>query len=146
MEFYQTQMGHTFFESQFPKLIQALQDIAGTLHTAHPAPVRLSNVLPPEFWFNLYYGEFEPHKKVVTESIKQSTHQVIALQEKLEKQLTPEQWELFQNYAELVNSRASEEDVQIFQIGYHTAAQMIFAGIATPATEKEAPHVGTEGS
>ena len=72
MNFYETKMGNIFFNSQIPKLISALQDIASALSkpaaainpdgTAllKPAPaIRMDSVADPDFLHDLLYWMYE---------------------------------------------------------------------------------------
>lgn len=57
MNFYETVAGKRFFESQLPKLISALQEIAQGLHQAPsviPFPLDTQDIL-----HDLFYGQYE---------------------------------------------------------------------------------------
>lgn len=59
MQFYETKMGHQFFQCQLPALLSALQRIADTLGQP-PKAVRLSAEVPADYLSDLYYGNLEP--------------------------------------------------------------------------------------
>ena len=60
MNFYETKMGHIFFNHQLPELIKALREIAAALSKPSPAAVQLTDVGEPDFLHNLFYGNYEP--------------------------------------------------------------------------------------
>lgn len=60
MNFYETKMGHIFFNHQMPELIRTLQEIATALSKPAPAAVQLKDVGEPDFLHNLFYGNYEP--------------------------------------------------------------------------------------
>ena len=58
MDFYQTPMGHTFFERHVPQLIQAIEALTSALDKPAQA-VTLPVEADPEFLSRLYLGEYE---------------------------------------------------------------------------------------
>ena len=59
MEFYQTQMGRTFFERQVPQLIDAVNALAAALSKPAPAAV-LPVAADSNFLRDLFFGDYEP--------------------------------------------------------------------------------------
>lgn len=59
MNFHETQMGQQFFNHQFPKLIQTLQEIVTAL-SCKPVVVKIKSTADTDILHELYYGNYEP--------------------------------------------------------------------------------------
>ena len=131
MNFYETKMGHIFFNHQMPELIRTLQEIATALSKPAPAAVQLKDVGEPDFLHNLFYGNYEPDIYgcvTVPSRLDQNVKEA-------EKALLPalgESKKLFEQYQAAVSERNSAIVEQSYCCGYRTAVQMIVSGLTAP--------------
>lgn len=131
MNFYETKMGHIFFNHQMPELIRTLQEIATALSKPAPAAVQLKDVGEPDFLHNLFYGNYEPDiygcvtfPSRLDQNVKEA-----------EKALLPalgESKKLFEQYQAAIYERNSSIAEQSYCCGYRTAVQMIVSGLTAP--------------
>ena len=130
MNFYETKMGHIFFNHQMPELIRTLQEIATALSKPAPAAVQLKDVGEPDFLHNLFYGNYEPDIYgcvTVPSRLDQNVKEA-------EKALLPalgESKKLFGQYQAAIYERSSIAE-QSYCCGYRTAVQMIVSGLTAP--------------
>ena len=130
MNFYETKMGHIFFNHQMPELIRTLQEIATALSKPAPAAVQLKDVGEPDFLHNLFYGNYEPDIYgcvTVPSRLDQNVKEA-------EKALLPalgESKKLFEQYQAAIYERSSIAE-QSYCSGYRTAVQMIVSGLTAP--------------
>ena len=130
MNFYETKMGHIFFNHQMPELIRTLQEIATALSKPAPAAVQLKDVGEPDFLHNLFYGNYEPDIYgcvTVPSRLDQNVKEA-------EKPLLPalgESKKLFEQYQAAIYERSSIAE-QSYCCGYRTAVQMIVSGLTAP--------------
>ena len=130
MNFYETKMGHIFFNHQMPELIRTLQEIATALSKPAPAAVQLKDVGEPDFLHNLFYGNYEPDIYgcvTVPSRLDQNVKEA-------EKALLPalsESKKLFEQYQAAIYERSSIAE-QSYCCGYRTAVQMIVSGLTAP--------------
>ena len=130
MNFYETKMGHIFFNHQMPELIRTLQEIATALSKPAPAAVQLKDVGEPDFLHNLFYGNYEPDIYgcvTVPSRLDQNVKEA-------EKALLPalgESKKLFEQYQAAIYERRSIAE-QSYCCGYRTAVQMIVSGLTAP--------------
>ncbi len=138
MNFYETKMGHIFFNHQMPELIRTLQEIATALSKPAPAAVQLKDVGEPDFLHNLFYGNYEPDIYgcvTVPSRLDQNVKEA-------EKALLPalgQSKKLFEQYQRAVSERNSAIAEQSYCCGYRTAVQMIVSGLAMPPQAGGAP-------
>lgn len=131
MNFYETKMGHIFFNHQMPELIRTLQEIATALSKPAPAAVQLKDVGEPDFLHNLFYGNYEPDIYgcvTVPSRLDQNIKEA-------EKALLPalgESKKLFEQYQAAIYERNSSIAEQSYCCGYRTAVQMIVSGLTAP--------------
>jgi len=131
MNFYETKMGHIFFNHQMPELIRTLQEIATALSKPAPAAVQLKDVWEPDFLHNLFYGNYEPDIYgcvTVPSRLDQNVKEA-------EKALLPalgESKKLFEQYQAAIYERNSSIAEQSYCCGYRTAVQMIVSGLTAP--------------
>ena len=130
MNFYETKMGHIFFNHQMPELIRTLQEIATALSKPAPAAVQMKDVGEPDFLHNLFYGNYEPDIYgcvTVPSRLDQNVKEA-------EKALLPalgESKKLFEQYQAAIYERSSIAE-QSYCCGYRTAVQMIVSGLTAP--------------
>ena len=131
MNFYETKMGHIFFNHQMPELIRTLREIATALSKPAPAAVQLKDVGEPDFLHNLFYGNYEPDIYgcvTVPSRLDQNVKEA-------EKALLPalgESKNLFEQYQAGIYERSSSIAEQSYCCGYRTAVQMIVSGLTAP--------------
>lgn len=131
MNFYETKMGHIFFNHQMPELIRTLQEIATALSKPAPAAVQLKDVGETDFLHNLFYGNYEPDIYgciTVPSRLDQNVKEA-------EKALLPalgESKKLFEQYQAAIYERNSNIAEQSYCCGYRTAVQMIVSGLTAP--------------
>lgn len=135
MDFHETQMGKRFFEGQLPRLIQVLEDISVSLSQKKMALYTLPIETPDNFLEEFYYGNLEIGVCSREGYSNHHAKEIVTMQEELQAQLTPEQWELFQKHNALVGARNLDEAKRMFQHGYRLAVNLIVAGLQEPKKE-----------
>ncbi len=131
MNFYETKMGHIFFNHQMPELIRTLQEIATALSKPAPAAVQLKDVGEPDFLHNLFYGNYEPDIYGCVAAPSKLDQNV----KKAENALLPalgQSTKLFEQYQEAVCERDNAIAEQSYCCGFRTAVQMIVSGLTAP--------------
>ena len=132
MDFYQTPMGHTFFERHVPQLIQAIEALTSALDKPAQA-VTLPVEADPEFLSRLYLGEYESAPFQQTPEGAELTRAVNKAHEELEA-LLPES----------CHEKLMREGVDLqraYESGFRTAVQMMAAGLSRPvAGQSESNH------
>ena len=130
MNFYETKMGHIFFNHQMPELIRTLQEIATALSKPAPAAVQLKDVGEPDFLHNLFYGNYEPDiygcvtvPSRLDQNVKEAEKALLPALSKKKK--------LFEQYQAAIYERSSIAE-QSYCCGYRTAVQMIVSGLTAP--------------
>lgn len=129
MNFYETKMGHIFFDHQLPELIKVLREIAAALSKPSPAAVQLTDVEKPDFLHTLFYGNYEPDIYGCVTAPSKLDQNV----KEAEKALLPalgQSAKLFEQYQEAVCERNNAIAEQSYYCGYRTAVQMIVSGLA----------------
>lgn len=157
MNFYETKMGNIFFNSQIPKLINALQDIASALSkpapavkldgTALPNPapdikpdgmapfgpvpdIRMEDAAEPNYLHDLLYWMYEAEVFRNREQLARFDADVT----QAEKALLPaldQSRELFEQYQTAVSRRTDAEIERAFCSGYRAGANALLNGICT---------------
>lgn len=127
MNFYETQMGHHFFNSQLPQLIQALERIAASLsgplsHTGLPE-AEDSDIL-----HELYYGLYEPDLFQDRKTLTSLDQQVMQQEKALTAMLEPEALEQLESYQTAVSQRNSAAAEQAYKAGFRLAVELLLAG------------------
>jgi len=139
MNFYETKMGHTFFEHQLPQLISALKELTeAVLQAKTQRALKLPADVPSDFLKELYYGNFEPDTELNADKLREYNKPVIERQKRLKELVDPDVWEQVEEYRNVLSIRAGYEIEQAFETGFRTAVRMIAAGLSTP------PHKETE--
>lgn len=128
MEFHDTVMGKRFFDAQFPRLLQVLENISKSL-SRETEPINIPVDIPENFLEDLYYGNLELGSVSREDYCNEKNKEIVELQEELKAQLTKEQWELFLKYSLLINDRDINECVRMFKHGYRTAIRLVLAGV-----------------
>ena len=137
MEFYATNAGKRFFDSQLPSLIRALRDMTEALNR-RPAPVTLPAEAEDDFLKELYYGNAGIGINCMTNigDSKEKLKEITSLQDELRKKLSDEQWELFETYSCNMTGYTSLESCRMFQHGFRVAVNLIVAGLGMPEENK----------
>ena len=144
MNFYETKMGNIFFNSQIPKLISALQDIASALSkpaaainpdgTAllKPAPaIRMDSVADPDFLHDLLYWMYETEVFGNRAQLAPFDADVTQAEGTLLPALSQSR-ELFEQYQAAVSRRNDAEIERAFCIGYRAGAHALVNGLCAP--------------
>lgn len=135
MDFYKTTMGKRFFEQQLPNLITALKDIAASLK--NPPPVfRLEQEATPDFLTDLYYGRHDPLEPANPQVFHKFNADIIAHQDQMRKLLTPEAWDIVEQYKALLDARGTVGREQAFATGFRYATKLFAAGLSVPRSEE----------
>lgn len=142
MNFYETRMGHTFFEHQLPHLISALKELTSAVSQAKPQPVfRLPVDVPSDFLKELYYGNFEPDMEQDAAQLREYNKPVVERQKYLKELLSPDAWAQVEEYRRVLDARSSFEMEQAFETGFRSAVRLITAGLsASSCKEMEQMH------
>ena len=135
MDFYETKTARIFFESQLPKLIAALQDIAVSLKVPRPV-LKAAHEIPPDFLAELYHGNYDPSDVPDSEPARLRTEEIMSCQQFLRALASPEVWTHIEQYRSLLDARGVIEREQAFASGFQSAMTMLAAGLSQP--EKEA--------
>ena len=132
MNFFETQMGRSFFEGQLPQLIKALQDISDKLSRSAMA-IRLSAEPDPDFLTELYRQSqvWEP-----TEEARRLTHTIIEMQQSFLPTLSAQGRKAFEQYQEVVEERDQDFAERAYRAGFQTAVQMVAAGLSVPLEDE----------
>lgn len=132
MNFQDTRMGHTFFEHQLPQLIQSIQALTAALDKPVQA-VRLPVKPDPEFLSELYYGNYEPGIFEQTPEANELNHAVNQAYQALVKTLPEQSREYLEAYLDAAANRNTADMKRAYESGFHTAVQMIMAGLSRSA-------------
>ena len=141
MNFYETKMGNIFFNSQLPKLIRALQDIASALSkpapvanpsgtaSSNPAPaIKMDGMADPDFLHDLLYWMYET--EVFGNRAQLAPFDADVTQ--AEKALLPaleQSRELFEQYQAAISRRNDAEIERAFCSGYRAGANAFLNGL-----------------
>ena len=131
MEFYQTNAGRRFFESQLPKLIRALEDMTEALNRKQ-ASVALPVEVGDDFLRELYFGNVDIGVNSTEGYSNEKLKEITILQEELRKELNEEQWKLFEQCSCKMTGYTSSEGCRMFQHGFRLAVNLIAAGLGMP--------------
>ena len=158
MNFYETKMGSIFFNSQLPKLISALQDIASALSkpvpatnpdgTAiqNPAPairpdntafsdpvptINMDGMADPDFLHDLLYWMYETEVFGNRAQLAPFDADVTQAEGLLLPALDQSR-ELFEQYQAAVSRRNDAEIERAFCIGYRAGAHALLNGLCAP--------------
>ena len=137
MNFYETKMGHIFFEHQLPQLIQSIQALTAALD--RPTQTAALPVKPePDFLAELYYGNYEPGIFKTTQESEQIIQKLNDAHAALTETLSDESCDRLAHYLEIAAERNATDARLAYESGFRTAVQMIMAGLSRPAPQKEA--------
>ena len=135
--FHETRRGQRFFDSQLPKLIAALADIADSLKAPRPI-YQLKAEIPENFLSDLYLGNYAPFEQPATDLEKELTPEIVAVQDRLRNAVSADTWALIEQYGGLLAASRTAGQEQAFAAGFRSAMTMLAAGLAQPMTaEKE---------
>lgn len=132
MDFQDTRMGHAFFEHQLPQLIQSIQALTTALNRPVQA-IRLPVEPDPEFLSELYYGNYEPGIFEQTSEAKELNQAVNQAYQALVKTLPEQGREHLEAYLDAAANRNTADIKRAYESGFHTAVQMIIAGLSRSA-------------
>lgn len=136
MEFYQTQMGHIFFEHQIPQLIDAVNKLAASLTKPAPA-VALPVSVDPKFLRDLFFGDYEPEIYKVSPELQRFNQTVDQAHKSLIVTLPKDSIMQLEKYETALSERNIAVTEQAYKAGVRAAVQMIVAGLSSPSTEQE---------
>ena len=137
MNFYETRMGHTFFEHQLPQLINAIQTLTAALD--RPAQqVTLPVEGDSEFLSELYFGNYEPGVFRSTPESDKLLQKLNDAYDTLVETLSEESRDRLDHYLELAADRGATDARLAYESGFRTAVQMIVAGLSRSGIRKEA--------
>ena len=142
MNFYQTPMGHTFFEHHVPQLIQSIETLATALDKPTRA-VTLPVEADPEFLSRLYLGEYESAPFQRTPEGAELTRAVNAAHAELEAVLPESCHEKLMQYQDTLTMREGVDLQMAYESGFRTAVQMMTAGLSRPVAESADPQNAT---
>lgn len=136
MSFYQTPMGHAFFEHHVPQLIKAIQALTAALDKPAQS-VALPVEADPEFLSKLYLGEYESTPFRQTPEGAEFTRAVNAAHKELEAVLPECCHEKLMKYQDTLTMREGVDLQMAYESGFRAAVQMIIAGLSRPAAIPE---------
>lgn len=137
MNFFETPMGHKFFQSQLPQLTNALQDIASALSNPKQEIHLQSDIEDKDFLHRLYNSLYE------SESLRQNSQtnalnfDLVTAEKQLRQLLSQsKQIESFEKYLEIASKREAVIMELSYRSGYCTAVQMLLSGNSIHLDEK----------
>ncbi len=143
MDFYETKMGHIFFEHQVPQLINTLNTLAGALSKSVPQVV-LPVTADTQFLRDLFFGDYEPEVFKVSPELQQLNRTVDQAHKSLVDTLSEDSIKHLEGYETALSERSIAVMEQAYKAGIHAAVQMILAGLSYPSVgqdrETEAGH------
>ena len=140
MNFYETKMGSIFFNSQIPKLIRALQDIASALSKPAPAApdgtalfnpipaIKMDDMAEPNFLHDLLYWMYETDVFGNRAQLASFDADVTQAEGLLMPALAQSR-ELFEQYQSAVSRRNDAEIERAFCCGYRAGANALLNGL-----------------
>lgn len=131
--FYETQMGHRFFNGQLPALIHALENIAEALSGPIPTD-KLPQTNDTDILQELYFGTYEPDLFKRSEKISSLDRQVILEENSLLPLLDSIAAEQFETYQAAVSARDSAVAEQAYKAGFQLAVDLPLSGRLQPAS------------
>lgn len=131
MQFFETKMGHAFFERQVPQLISAVENLAAALSS--PAPPAVLPESDPKFLHDLFFGRYEPEVYQVTPEIQRLGRAVSAAHADLTESLSEEWLRKLDAYEKALSERDAAVTELAYESGVRTAVQMIFSGLSRPS-------------
>lgn len=135
MEFYQTNAGRRFFESQLPKLIRALEDMTEALNRKQ-TPVALQVEVGDDFLRELYFGNVDIGVSSTEGYSNEKLKEITLLQEELKRALNEEQWKLFEACSSKMSGYTSSESCRMFRHGFRLAVNLIVSGLGVQGENK----------
>lgn len=140
MNFHETKMGSIFFNSQIPKLIRALQDIASALSKPAPAAldgtalfnpipaIKMDDMAEPNFLHDLLYWMYETEVFGNRAQLASFDADVTQAEGLLMPALAQSR-ELFEQYQSAVSRRNDAEIERAFCCGYRAGANALLNGL-----------------
>ncbi len=140
MNFHETKMGSIFFNSQIPKLIRALQDIASALSKPAPAApdgtafsdpvpaIKMDSMADPDFLHDLLYWMYETDVFGNRAQLASFDADVTQAEGLLMPALAQSR-ELFEQYQSAVSRRNDAEIERAFCCGYRAGANALLNGL-----------------
>ena len=140
MNFHETKMGSIFFNSQIPKLIRALQDIASALSKPAPAApdgtalfnpipaIKMDDMAEPNFLHDLLYWMYETDVFGNRAQLASFDADVTQAEGLLMPALAQSR-ELFEQYQSAVSRRNDAEIERAFCCGYRAGANALLNGL-----------------
>ena len=135
MNFYETKMGHIFFEHQLPQLIGAVNALTAAL-TRHTPPAVLPVSADPGFLRELFFGDYEPEIYKVSPELQRFNRIVDQSHKSLTAALSGESMKRLEEYETALSERNLAVTEQAYKAGVHAAVQMILAGLSYPNAER----------
>lgn len=135
MNFYETQMGQRFFNSQLPKLIQALEKIAASL-SSPPAAMNLTGMESSDILHELYCGSYEPDLFGAENETDSLSRQVMQEEHALQQMLNSDAKTQFEKYQTTVSIRNSALTERAYKSGFRLAINLLLAGSFLPTSLK----------
>ena len=145
MNFYETKMGHIFFEHQLPQLTGAVNALTAAL-ARHTLPAVLPVSADPGFLRELFFGDYEPEIYKVSPELQRFNRIVDQSHKSLTAALSRESMKRLEEYETALSERNLAVTEQAYKAGVRAAVQMILAGLSYPNVERpketEAEHDG----
>ena len=135
MQFYETKMGHAFFEHQVPQLITAVEKLAAAL--SRPSlPITVPEA-DPKFLHDLFFGSYEPEVYQVTPEIQQLGRAVSSAHVALAETLSEEGQRRLDAYEKALSERNAAVTELAYESGVRATVQMIVAGLSRSVPGEE---------
>lgn len=129
-EFYQSRMGHHFFERQLPDLISALNRLSDRLAGQSTPPTDASAIRA--LFHEIMDGDWNPFEevcKVSTPAYRERNRVAKELEQRLRALLGAEQRELLEQYEDAVLAREPLAREHAFLVGYQSAIRLFLMGV-----------------
>jgi hypothetical protein len=110
----------TGFRASAPGLIKAIQGVTDALSRPQPM-IQLPTGNDEKFLHDLFYGQFEPDFWSRSQQKREYDQTIKAHQARMRETLSPDLWEMAEEYRKLLEDRHFFEVEKSFESGYATA-------------------------
>ena len=137
MNFFETEQERRFYGHTLPRIVNALEKIAGSLNKPTPC-IHIAQHVPKDFLSELYWGNYDPSGGPDSEESIHCSAEIKAAQETVKAQVTPEVWEQIDNVFSLISRRSDTDRAEAYAAGFRSAATMLAAGLSKPCRKEVA--------
>ena len=137
MNFFETNLGRNFFQSQIPNMISALSKIGEALNKPKPA-LQIQTEVPENYLTDLYHGNLNPCYAEDSPDVADCTQRIMQIQTELYQDLPVIKREQIEDYRALLDERCIKQCEQAYAAGFRCAMTMLAAGLSAPNSSRPA--------